>query len=77
MFGITTFRVVTTRPVTTAECDWLRADIPAGTLLEVRPDPYNIITEHGVAVGYVHEQHYFEIPSEAVLAIDEAASAGL
>ena len=76
-FGTTVFRVVTARKITTGECDWLNQDIPSGTLLEVRSDPYNVVSESGVPVGFAHEEKYFEIPLDSVIPIDENSSVGM
>jgi hypothetical protein len=68
-----TFRVATIRDITVKECSWLASDIPAGTLLELRSDPYGVC-RNGIAVGFTGDEKYFEVPTDAVIGINEDAT---
>ena len=73
-FNITTSRVVTTREITKTEVCWLDASIEAGTLLVIRSDTYGCCGS-GIAVGFAGIASYFEVPADAVIGINEEASA--
>lgn len=61
--------MLTTRPITRAECSWLDRDIPATELLYVCNLPtYGCVTGCGVAATHDPGGGYpfFEVPAEAV-----------
>jgi hypothetical protein len=76
MFGITVFRAVTIRTVTPDECPWLTKDVPQGTLLAIGYDAYGVCTPKGTMVRYEGTELCFELPTDALLGIDEESSVG-
>jgi hypothetical protein len=55
------------RTVTTDECPWLDADIPAGTRVErYAGDTYGCIGPNGIAVCYGGKEPFFEVPRNAL-----------
>jgi hypothetical protein len=76
MFGITVFRAVTTRAISTKECPWLSKDVPQGTLFAIGYDAYGVCTPAGTMVRYEGTELCFELPTDALLGIDEEASIG-
>lgn len=70
-----TFRWVTTREITPVECPWLKASIPAGTMLYTASDPYGVCTRTGQMVDFENGTCPFELPLVALLPIDEDATA--
>ena len=71
---MTTFRVVTIREINSSECPWVKQAIPAGTILELRSDPYGCCSASGVSVGFTGLENYFELPEDALVGINEEAS---
>lgn len=67
-----TFRVVVIREVTTAECPWLRQDIPVGRELFVGVDAYRVCSPSGLAVTERDSEYLFEVPLDAVVGILES-----
>lgn len=60
----------TTRLVTKQECDWLQADIPAGTeIFECKLNTYGCVNyDQGIAATFDTEGGYpfFEFPLDAI-----------
>jgi hypothetical protein len=75
MHSVFTFRWVTTREITPAECSWLKESIPAGTMLQTASDPYGVCSSNGQMVNFENGEYPFELPLVALLPIDEDATA--
>ena len=71
--------MITTRLVSRQECKWLSADVPAGTLVTLEHDRWNLCTPMGTFVQIIGWNSCpVELPTDCLVSLDTwARSTGI